>query len=133
HAEGCTLRILYDREAARIGNVLWTVYHLATERRRETRRLVDTVTLDVRHPVRRHALFTHVRTEPEESRERSTSVRPHGVVLVELLRSPPGDRRIEFSRSVGVGRRKLVPHELTVHCRVPSEGGGGKTSENARH
>src|SRR5438105_3985302 len=113
--EGRTLRILDDREAAGVRNVLRTVHYRSAEGRRQPRRLIDVVGFDVRHPVRRNALLALVGTQTEEARERDATVGPHCVVLIERLRTPTRDRRIELPRSVDVGRRELVPNELTVH------------------
>src|SRR6185312_11131893 len=74
--------------------------------------------------VGRNTLLALLRTESEDAPYRHALARPHGVVLVELLRSPSGDGWIEFPRCIDVGRRELVPHELTVHGEVRSEGVG---------
>src|SRR6185437_10161928 len=103
--------------------------HRASERRGQSSRLIHVVGLDVRHPVWWNALLPLLLTKSKDAPDRHAATGPHGVVLVESLRAPSGDGGIEFPRCVDVGRGELVPHELTVHGEVRSEGGDGSPME----
>src|SRR5204863_1009306 len=116
------LWVLEHGEASGAGNVSRSVENLAAERGRELRRFTNIVRLDIRHPIGRNALRAHLGPETEDSGERRAAGRPQRVVVVELLRAPAGEARIEFLRRLGVRSRELVPDELAVHGQRWVEG-----------
>src|SRR6185437_1527224 len=97
-SEHRTLRILHHGESAGPRNVRGGMDDGAAERRGQSRGLVHVVGFHVEHPVGRNTFLALLRTESEDAPYRHALARPHGVVLVELLRSPSGDGWIEFPR-----------------------------------